>query len=1568
MEVSPEIFAWLSSLDITNPFNPNNNDDQPFIFIIPEKICQLFFGGKYMDLILKNLQDSYEKLYNLDLNYIENLSKLEKIDENKDYIPNSVKFNNWHIIRDCLTNFGINYKEEIIMKLINGDKSILLEILTKIYEIINESLKFAKDTKRENSPSKTSEISKESLTIREKNEIINLKKINPSKEYIEIESPLEFFIISLCKNFYLNPRQSVALLSNNRKYLTILCNKGIKGDFEKIEKWLKDISFNMKTLIFLIKKYEDGKNISYATIGSALCSKDSNIVTECIKLLNIIQLEIGTCWNWIYQEGIESFMFAINKHNNIKENLLKVLCDFIKEDYDNFINELYKRIYNNEKIKVFEFISSILPILKNINDVFYKKMQKFIFKICLDEKEDYAFSVSILGDAIYYFFPIDESYINAILSYFGVCIQSGKNIAFSSTITQIFSLLERLGENKNKYAPKIYKRVVSFYIKNFDNEIYKEFILLNFEHFFNNHQTVPLNIFLEPFFNKVKNSNVYFSCDLIFIFKIIEHPRISSDNLIEIIEIILDVCLNNSILNTIVNLILNLIFQKKLINEVCTSDDINYLTKLFVNYIDKSLRLYNLNPNENKNLLETPYDILSENFTNVNELTLKNLKEAILEYRKNYNANSNCLLGLLWIYPDSDDILLSNEEIFKPIYEPRAIVEKRIREKQEEIDRKNFTKKTQKMLEQMKEKNLKKMKGKENIRNEMFLKENYLKKSLENQRKRISIMSGKLTGLDDNKNILKKLKDIFNKDFPLNKEIKDNNGLLESNNQKSNIENAIEKASNNLINKKVFLRSLSAVNIKNSAAINLASNYLNLNILNNTNNQNDEIKFIEKINIMTQLIYPEGTIIKMTKDNNNLYSISQKVRSNYISSEIYKNFLLPIDLKYEENRENQAINAYNNQYKKNLRFYFRNYSNEIRQTITKSNFLKLLRDCGFDKYKINLEEINISIRNIFGELLNELTYEEYHTLLIQLSYLIFTKTRDTLTISECYGTLMKRLKLNSLTNATIILKTKMEPVIKLINKRIKKGKHYNLPPGFKIKEKTKIVYQNRLSPHLIKYIGEGKFICYQILEDIIFNVLNSSIIEPYVKIIKTNEIEIESGEIHKWSIGLTKAYVRLKKKYENYGIECADLLEDCLEKICKGKDKKGNLIIPLIYKWQNDENNKLYEIERLKEENRMKRRVEIKKQIEEYKKIKLKIKKEREENKEKERIKRLKQLNASFEKIKENDKKKAKLVQERKKKLEEENKNKLLKEEEEKKKKEEEKEKKRIEFFNQQQRKLKEQFKMIKDKREENNKNIYNMQPSVQLNSIKSNSNYLKKDKNYIEFEKDLNSTMKNLLEREDMKEVINKYKKHLTLIYDIYSKIGYNKISFYSNEAMRLNEFKEFLTNFTVLGLLITTDQMIYIYNKITQGFQKEDNNFYFSFDDFILSIGYLSIITKFSERTRKLLPADIDNCNSENLEHFFNYIGLKLPFNKLELENFINNRRAMNFKTLFDLQKEIKKEKVGEYKNSDNTKNNDKNEKNKKDQKNDNVEKEKENESENEKEKENEKEDEKENENNNK
>ena len=202
-----------------------------------------------------------------------------------------------------------------------------------------------------------------------------------------------------------------------------------------------------------------------------------------------------------------------------------------------------------------------------------------------------------------------------------------------------FFLLERFGNDKNKYAPPIYKKVVFLLLKIFDNEIYKEFILCNFEYFFNNHQTVPINIFMEPYINKIKNSSKFYFCDLFFIFKIIEHPRISNDILIEIIEIILDICLNNSNLHTIANLILSLIFEKELIENICSDDDINYLSKLFINYIEKSLQLYNLNPIENCSILETPYDIINENFSNVNDQIYNYLVDAYIKYRKNNKKN-----------------------------------------------------------------------------------------------------------------------------------------------------------------------------------------------------------------------------------------------------------------------------------------------------------------------------------------------------------------------------------------------------------------------------------------------------------------------------------------------------------------------------------------------------------------------------------------------------------------------------------------------------------------------------------------------------------------------------------------------------------------------------------------------------------------------------------------------------------------------------------------------------------------------------------------------------------------
>jgi len=149
-----------------------------------------------------------------------------------------------------------------------------------------------------------------------KDHTLNINTLDENKSYEDCLSALEFFIISLSKNLNMNPRQAVALLSNNRKYLSIICNKGINGSFKMIKNWISDLDSNSETMLKLIKSSEDGLNIGYGTIGTALCSKDKDIPLQAIKILNKIHLNVGTMnWEWLKKEGVDSIMFTLSKHD-----------------------------------------------------------------------------------------------------------------------------------------------------------------------------------------------------------------------------------------------------------------------------------------------------------------------------------------------------------------------------------------------------------------------------------------------------------------------------------------------------------------------------------------------------------------------------------------------------------------------------------------------------------------------------------------------------------------------------------------------------------------------------------------------------------------------------------------------------------------------------------------------------------------------------------------------------------------------------------------------------------------------------------------------------------------------------------------------------------------------------------------------------------------------------------------------------------------------------------------------------------------------------------------------------
>ena len=1586
MEVTPEIYAWLSSINVIDPLK-SLSEDLDNIFVVPENTLKLMFGGKYMDLILKNLQESYNQFYKVNMDYIGNITQLKQIQEDEEYISNSIKYANWQIIVEILNHFGLSYSEDDINLLVNNDKDELKKIITKIYELYTQFLKHSNDDNNININSNVNKDSKKYIlsnsnknfehtkeskfetinnntlnnsikynnSIKMKGDSLNINELDPYKSYNECNSPLEFFIISICKNMKMKPRQSIALISNNRKYLSIICHKGFKNEFSILKNWLTDLYNNKDCLIKLVQEYEDGISICYEIIGTAIGSKDPDISLQAAQLLYIIKYKVGINLDWIMNEGFNSFITILSRQEKNKLELIKILYDFIKEDTSYFFDEIKKK-YETEKNTVLNFLSNIISCITNLNNNFCQDFQNLIFDFCLKEKNDFSYSLSMLSEAFFTFYPKNEEFINKIISYFRDCLKSNIQNIFSTAIFHTFILMEKFGKIKNKYAPRFYKNLVFLFLEEYDNEIKREIILEGFEQFFNNNNGIPIDILLEPYLDQLNTCQNYAICDFLFLFKIVEHPRIESKDILSIIQFLLSVCLNNVIYSKISNLILSLIFDKKIIEKTCSNPyDINEIEYKFVDFINTALDSYitNLSKEEDKFILETPYDIMTQNLINVNMQVKDTLIKSIKVFRKLKGEYSNSLLAMLWYYSDNDDIMCQIEELNRPIYDPVEKIYEQKKKEQEEKDKKDYTKKLINNLGKIQEKKVNILRTRKALNEQKKFKEERIKNRLAERRRIARVMSGieaptKSYILFNSRKLKRTSSDIYNleKNLPLNPNNiptgqLNSNMLLAMSNATQNYMNkgVIQENSKLFSNMQIDFSSQNGKLRRNNSQINMIESQnkdeiykkfgtiMSIDKKKLYNEVEKEYKLYQKIEMSKLLIQKEGKFVQ--KSSRAL--LPNKITKYYLGTNVLDKVMgLPFNLEDEENRELKAINGYNKEYKKNLKFYFKCYSNEIKRTITKSKFIKMLRDKGISSDRLDYEELNLIIRRLFKENLNEFNFNHFINLLVQASYLIYTKRRPTLTIGETYGILLKRFSLNNNALKIELLRQKYKPVIDYLLTLKEDKEPFNLPEGFKFITKTSVKYNSRLAPHFLDILGEGNYICYQVLEDIIFNIFNSSTIEPYVEVSTQKTVEIEPEKLHNWTPDLTMAYIDLDKKYKFHGMFAADTLEDGLRKILKKYKKEENMEgeINSIPK----HNNKLKMFWAKKG---------IKQKIEQYKKKK----KEEIENKKQKRIDIFHISKEEKDKIKE----KFEQVKKRKEeKIEEENKKKLSKQQE-KKEKEEKKMKAWIEYYRKQHKpKLRNQFNKIIEKRKQIKKieEEKNKKEEIKRKEYKEKSPSNKEKQNFV-FEKSLNDKMKDLIFKEEIKAVFDKFNNHLKLIYDIYSKIGYNKISFYSKEVVRIDEFKQFLINFTVLGVIISAEQMIWIFNNIAKVSQNErSNEMYFDFDDFKLSLCYLAIFLKFYNRkgeilhkefvdrerqklnkdlsnnkkkildnelcniNLKILDKDIEETSAENIEHFFNNIGLKIPFNRLEIEKFINERRSITIKNLLKIQNNLKKE----------------------------------------------------------
>ena len=94
-----------------------------------------------------------------------------------------------------------------------------------------------------------------------------------------------------------------------------------------------------------------------------------------------------------------------------------------------------------------------------------------------------------------------------------------------------------------------------------------------------------------------------------------------------------------------------------------------------------------------------------------------------------------------------------------------------------------------------------------------------------------------------------------------------------------------------------------------------------------------------RIQLIKNFILSEGSLINILSDGKQEIADTPTSRKYAIYMTKNRAKFNPINLEEEEDRDIKAIDGYNYEYRKNIKFYFKCYASEIEQVIKKRNLL-----------------------------------------------------------------------------------------------------------------------------------------------------------------------------------------------------------------------------------------------------------------------------------------------------------------------------------------------------------------------------------------------------------------------------------------------------------------------------------------------------------------------------------------------------------------------------------------------------------------------------------------------------
>lgn len=120
------------------------------------------------------------------------------------------------------------------------------------------------------------------------------------------------------------------MLSNGNKYLAHVLVKGLKSEFQPVEKFLQDIYVNTKRLLVFVEVEESTIPILLNTLKPALLSKSEEVSMWSCRILtklifDMANLELlAPAYDWFTSQmgGLYSAVMCLRRHSMLKDTIV----------------------------------------------------------------------------------------------------------------------------------------------------------------------------------------------------------------------------------------------------------------------------------------------------------------------------------------------------------------------------------------------------------------------------------------------------------------------------------------------------------------------------------------------------------------------------------------------------------------------------------------------------------------------------------------------------------------------------------------------------------------------------------------------------------------------------------------------------------------------------------------------------------------------------------------------------------------------------------------------------------------------------------------------------------------------------------------------------------------------------------------------------------------------------------------------------------------------------------------------------------------------------------------------